>query len=191
MRRIHDPARAMRERLLRLEQQERARAEAREVAEGVAETVALSRARGAAIAEPAAAQKRTRAQPYRRQTGLQWLALKGRLNRAQAAAGERYGGIYRRAKTQGSLPSTWTISPGGSGAGGGPTVAEVLAHGEASAQAAAALARLRQRLGGQSDLVQACDLVCGEELTPREAAGGEREAGRLEAVLKVALDLLG
>jgi hypothetical protein len=38
--------------------------------------------------------------------------------------------------------------------------------------------------------VAACDLVCGEEKTPREAAGGEREASRMEAVLKVALDIL-
>jgi len=39
-------------------------------------------------------------------------------------------------------------------------------------------------------LVGACDRICGLELTPREAAGGDREAGRLEAVLAVALDLL-
>jgi hypothetical protein len=43
---------------------------------------------------------------------------------------------------------------------------------------------------GQADLIAACDRVCGEELTPREAAGGEREAARLEAILKVALDIL-
>jgi hypothetical protein len=36
----------------------------------------------------------------------------------------------------------------------------------------------------------ACDLVCGRELTPREAGGGDREGVRLEAVLLVALDLL-
>jgi len=43
---------------------------------------------------------------------------------------------------------------------------------------------------GTGGLITACDLICGEELTPREAAGGEREAGRLEAVLAVALDIL-
>jgi hypothetical protein len=52
------------------------------------------------------------------------------------------------------------------------------------------LASFRQRLAGQLDLVRACDLVCGEELTPREASENERDAGRLEAVLLVALDLL-
>ena len=35
-----------------------------------------------------------------------------------------------------------------------------------------------------------CDQVCGQELTPREAGGGDREAQRIEAVLKVALDIL-
>jgi hypothetical protein len=49
---------------------------------------------------------------------------------------------------------------------------------------------MRRKLGRQSDLVAACDLVCGEEKTPREAAGADRDAGRLEAVLKVALDIL-
>jgi hypothetical protein len=38
--------------------------------------------------------------------------------------------------------------------------------------------------------VAACDRICGQELTPREAAGADREAGRLEAVLAIALDLL-
>jgi hypothetical protein len=49
---------------------------------------------------------------------------------------------------------------------------------------------MRTRLFGQSDLVTVCDLVCGQELTPREAGGGERDAARIEAVLKVALDIL-
>jgi hypothetical protein len=49
---------------------------------------------------------------------------------------------------------------------------------------------MRARLFGQGDLVDACDRICGRELTPREAGGGDREGARLEAVLKVALDLL-
>lgn len=52
------------------------------------------------------------------------------------------------------------------------------------------LGELRARLLRQPDLVAACDLICGEEKTPREAAGGDRDAGRIEAVLKVALDIL-
>ena len=57
-------------------------------------------------------------------------------------------------------------------------------------QAAALRATLPAKLARNAEQVAACDLICGEERTPREAAGGEREALRLEAVLKVALDLL-
>ena len=59
---MRDPARVARDRLLRLERQAKARAEAAAVAGGVAETVALSRARGSAIAEPAATRSRVCAQ---------------------------------------------------------------------------------------------------------------------------------
>jgi len=38
--------------------------------------------------------------------------------------------------------------------------------------------------------VAACDRICGEELTPREATKAEREAYQLEAILAVALDML-
>src|SRR5438309_528613 len=71
MGRIHDPARAMRERLKILEAREKARAEARAVAEGVAETVGLARRRGAAFEKPPAG-RGGRETPYRRQPGLEW-----------------------------------------------------------------------------------------------------------------------
>lgn len=61
---------------------------------------------------------------------------------------------------------------------------------EGRRQAQGELAARRAALFGQGDLVTACDLICGQELTPREAAGGDRDAGRMEAVLKVALDPL-
>lgn len=188
MKRIHDPARLARERMLRLEAQGRVRAEARAVAEGVAETVALSRARGSAVAEPPKAQRRVRAQPYRKLSGLEWLEKKGRLNPQQRAAGERYGQAYRRAKAETGLGSSWNAQPDAGPPVGRP-LSEILAHGEGTARAQAALAALRGRLLHQRDLVAACDLICGEEKTPREAAS-DREALRLEAVLQVALDLL-
>ena len=95
----------------------------------------------------------------------------------QRRAGEWYGTAYRRAKADQRIRSTLEIRPGGEAAG--MALGEVLAHGEGTAQAQAVLTRLRRRLGRQPDLVAACDLVCGEERTPREAAGGEREALRL------------
>lgn len=176
-----------RERLRRIEARAAAEAEGRAVAEGVAETVALSRRRGAAITEPEAAGKRG---AYRRQTGLDWLARKGRIEAKARAAGEHYGWAYRRAKLDPSIPSTLNLQPGG-GQPGARSLEQVMAHGEGTAQALRRLTEMRRRLSGQPDLVAACDLVCGEEKTPREAAaGGERDAARLEAVLKVALDLL-
>lgn len=180
MARAYDPAKRMRERLLLLEQ----RREAEAVKAAVAETVALSRARGAAIEAPAAGR-----QAHRRLTGLEWLVRKGRISAAEAAAGARYGQTYRRAKVEISLPSTLNALPG-STANDGQSIAELLDHAEGTASAGLRLDHLRRRLLRQADLVQACDAICGEERTPREAAGGEREGVRMEAVLKVALDIL-
>ena len=186
---MRDPARVARERLLRFERQARARAEAAAVADGVAETVALSRARGQAIAEPAGPRRRVCTQPYRRQSGLEWLAAKGRIDATAKAAGDRYGAVYRRAKADQPIRSTLDVRPG---RGQDPTapLAESLAHGEGTEVARRKLAELRRRLWRQPDLVAACDLICGEEKTPREAAANDRDAGRIEAVLKVALDIL-
>lgn len=188
MGRVFDPARATRERLQVLERREKARAEARAVAEGVSETVTLARARGAAFSREAGT-RAVRETPYRRQTGLEWLVRKGRLTPQQAAAGERYGQIFRRCGAVPTLASTLEVQPGAN-LSAGPAVELVLKMAEGRRRAEARLARYRRQLLGQADLIAACDLCCGKELTPREAAGGDRDAARLEAVLKVALDIL-
>lgn len=180
-------ARLERERLMRAEQQGRARLEARRVAEGVAETVALSAARGAEFEAPPVA-RGERQRPYRRLAGLDWLLRKGRLTTAQKAAGERYGRCYRVAQGAVAIASTLDVRPGG--AAETPLTA-VIARAEANARARDALDDYRETLRRQPSLVAACDMICGEELTPREAArGGEREIYRLEAMLEVALDML-
>ncbi len=188
MGRAYDPARAMRERLKVLEAREKGRAEARAVADGVAETVALSRARGAAFEKPAH-RRGERETPYRRQTGLDWLVGKGRITARQKAAGEAYGERWRRAGSAPTIGSTLEVQPSG-GLAGGPSLGLLLRQAAGRQRAQAELEAYRARLFGQSDLVTVCDLICGQELTPREAGGGEREAGRIEAVLKVALDIL-
>ena len=160
---VFDPAARTRARLRALETRSRDRAEAAAVAEGVAETMGLSEARGAVFERPPSPGR-----PYRRQTGLDWLARKGRISPAQKSAGERYGALYRRTAREEVL----------------------LMAAEDSAQAAARLAALRARLWDQADLISACDLVCGQELTPREAVASEREVGRIEALVVVALDVL-
>jgi hypothetical protein len=188
MGRAYDPARAMRERLKMLEARERARTEARAVAEGVAETVDLDAARGAEFEKtpPARGGRET---PYRRQAGLEWLALKGRVTARQKQAGEAYGALYRRAGVSTNIGSSLEVQPSG-GLSAGPSLALLLKMAAGRARAEAELTELRRRLFGQSDLVSVCDLICGQELTPREAGGGDREAARIEAVLKVALDIL-
>jgi hypothetical protein len=193
MGRAYDPARAMRERLKILEAREKGRTEARAVAEGVAETVSLSRARGAAIEreppETAKIGRGGRETPYHRRSGLEWLAAKGKITEAQRLAGERYGECYRRAGAAPALGSTLEISPGAS-LPGGPSLGLLLKMAEGRRRAEAELAVRRAALFGQGDLVTACDRICGQEMTPREAAGGDRDAARMEAVLKVGLDLL-
>lgn len=187
-----DPAlkaqRAARDRLLRLERQAKARAEAVEVADGVAETVALSRARGAAVIGPEPGRRGARAAPHKRLNGLDWLASKGKISDEARAAGERYGWVYRRVKLEKAIPSTLDVRVRGQFMP--PSLEEVLAHGEGTETARRRLADFRRRLSGHPDLIGACDVICGEEKTPREAAGGDRDAGKLEAVLKVALELL-
>lgn len=158
-----------------------ARAEAGAIAAATAETVALEEGRGADFATVDGPTGRR----YRRRPGLEHLALKGRLSPAQRAAGERYGAFFRKAVEAGSPASSLAV-----GGGGATPLSSVISVAEARALAAAELAQLRRRLHWHKDLVGACDMICGQELTPREAAGGEREAGRLEAVLAVALDLL-
>lgn len=184
-RKTKDPARTARDGLLRLEPQARARIEAQAVADGVAETVALSRARGQSIVQTAS---RKRLTPYRRQTGLQWLESKGRINAEAKAAGERYGWAYRRVKMEKAIPSTLDQRVRGQFVA--PDPEEIKAHGERTELARRKLTEFRMRLCRQADLVAACDLICGEEKTPREIASGDRETARLEAVLKVALDIL-
>lgn len=188
MGRAYDPARAMRERLKILEAREKGRSEARAVADGVAETVGLGRARGAVFEKPAA-RKGERETPYRRQAGLEWLLKKGRISVAQKAAGETYGACWRRAGSAPSIGSTLEVQPSG-GVAAGPSLNLVLKQAAGRQRAEAELAGMRVRLFGQSDLVTVCDLICGQELTPREAGGGDRDAARIEAVLKVALDIL-
>lgn len=182
---VMDTARAARDRLLRQERQAHARAQAQAVAEGVAETVRLSRARGQAIAEPTC---RKRLTPYRRQSGLEWLAGKGRIGPEAKAAGERYGWAYRRVKMEKAIPST--LDERVRSGFVAPDPAEIRTHGEGTELARRKLAEFRLRLHRQADMVAACDLICGEEKTPREVAEGDRETARLEAVLKVALDIL-
>jgi hypothetical protein len=160
------------------------REEARAMAAGVAETLGLEAARGAAFA----ADDEGVRERYRRQPGLEWLARKGRISEDQRAAGERYRDAYLVAQPTVAIGSTLEVQPGSSA--GGTSLKALIARADFRAAAERKLSMYRAQLAGHPALVAACDLVCGRELTPREAAGGERDAMKLEAVLLVALDLL-
>jgi hypothetical protein len=174
-------------RLVVAEQRQRAQAEARAVAEGVAETVALEQRRGA-VFELAETDGRGRDRPYRRQPGLDWLQRKGRISETQRKAGERYRDAYLVAEPVAAIGSTLEVQPGMGG--GGPALATLVARADRRRAAEAKLALYRRQLLQHPALIAACDLICGQELTPREAGGGDREGIRVEAVLLVALDLL-
>jgi hypothetical protein len=176
-----------RDRLILVERRTKAQAQARAVAEGVAETVALERGRGAAF-ETAGEGGKARERPYRRQPGLDWLARKGRISETQRKAGERYRDAYAIAQPVAAIGSTLEVQPGMGG--GGPSLKALVDRAGRRQAAEARLALYRRQLFQHPALVAACDLVCGRELTPREAGGGEREGIRVEAVLLVALDLL-
>lgn len=175
-----------RKRLLTNERRAAARAEAKAVTEAVAETVTLGEARGSEYLQPIA-RRGEREKPKRRLTGLEWLHGKKRITDEQFKTGEQYGNAYRRAMTIGAIPSILNDAPKGSD---GVPLARILAHAEGTAHAAARLAMFRRRLKQQPNLTGACDLICGEELTPREATQNGADAARLEGILVVALDLL-
>lgn len=155
-----------------------------------------SRARSAAVGAQRAANagvgadtKKTRAPAQRSLTGLQWLAAKNRLNKTQKVAGEAYGVKYRADLMGGADPlrSCLDISPRGGGSGIPITPGETLAW---IAESRTHLAAARAELGYHSGMVAVCDLICGQQLTPREITADQREAAEIETTLRLSLDRL-
>jgi hypothetical protein len=117
--------------------------------------------------------------------GLVWLIRKGKLSPAR----QRGAGIYREAyrePQEGAMRSCLNDDVRGSGNGRPPD------YNAGKIDAARRLAAMRNvALAGHEGMIAVMDGVCGGGLTLRELAGGEeRAAGRLEAVLMVALDLI-
>lgn len=165
------------ERLERRAEAARIKAERLSVERGVAETIALSQARGDqfTVSRPGSTGAR------RKKDGLDWLADKGRITHRQWLAGEKYGVDWRRSQPPG-LRSC--IDDTVRGYSDGPL--EGRAHAEAMLARARALA-----LNGNRALAEACDVVCGAGLKPSEWAGGDdRMAGRYEERIQRALEML-
>lgn len=185
-RRNTDPAVAQRARLRRLEQLAKARVEDAALEAALAAAVAHGEDKGAEFHR--VPQKRGEGRkPIRRLTGLGWLLGKDRITKDQYEAGARYASAYQKAKPEARIKS---ILDREVGTGDGCTIAAMLATAEERVYAAERLARYRRQLAEQPALISACDLICGEEMTPREAANNGRGADSIEAVLKVALDIL-
>jgi hypothetical protein len=118
--------------------------------------------------------------------GLIWLIRKGRLTPLRQRAAAIYRSAYREPQ-EGAMRSCLNLEPGGCGAGSPP---------DCNAGKVDAVRRLdafrRWALAGHEQLIWVMDGVCGGGLTLREMCGGEeRGASKLEAVLMVALDLVG
>lgn len=155
----------------------REKAEARALAEGIAETVALSEARGERFTAPA-----RNGGVRRRKDGLDWLYDKGRISHRQKLAGEKYGDDWRRAEAHSPRSCIDDTVRGHTD----------LTPFEARSHAVLRLARVRAlALNGNAALAEAADRVCGEGLKPIDWAGGDdRLAGRYEDRVQRTLELL-
>ena len=122
-------------------------------------------------------------------TGLDWLRDKQRLDARQFRAGRTYGTLYRAAilPDGARLRSCLDDTPRGSGPGAGlPTR---LVATEWLAESRLRLDAVRAAMGRHPGLIQACDLICGQGLTPRDISPIQREAEQIETGLRIALDL--
>lgn len=129
-------------------------------------------------------------QPMRR-LGLTWLHQKKRITLEQRLAGQTYGRDYRIDAISGMEPikSNMDIAAG-AGLGGSVSTGGIGPRAETDSAARSRLAEARAALAHQPDMVLACDLICGRELTPREINPDQRIADRMEQSLKIALDIL-
>lgn len=123
-------------------------------------------------------------------TGLDWLLGKKRITREQYAAGEKYGRAYRIVANDGMQPlrSCLNDTPGG----GGGLTPQTMAYIDTEARERLAMAN--EALGQHDDMLSACAIVCGRELTPWDAihrhGGKQADVERMVTTLKIALDLL-
>lgn len=119
--------------------------------------------------------------------GLDWLIRKKRLRPDQIQTAQAYRAAFRDAGGV-SLRSCLDDTPGGGSGSGG--LACAMAH---AVDGPAWLQHVRWTiLAGQGDMITVMDGVCGAGATLISIArGNDRRAGELEAVLKVALDLVG
>lgn len=122
--------------------------------------------------------------------GLEWLQRKKRLTPSQLLEGWAYRALYRDAGPLSMKSQLGGLdSPGGGGDGTGYALQTAIVGTEDARRELFVLQH--HVLRSQPDLITVMDGVCGIGHTLRMLAGGEQiRAAELEAVLRVALDLL-
>lgn len=141
-----------------------------------------------APADPNAPPKVAKLPPPQDRDGLLWLIKKKRLTPTQISTAKQWRDAVRDAQ---GVSIRSCIDDSASGVGSAPWLRLQSAY-VASAASKAWLEQARSEiLRGQVDMLTVMDGVCGAGRTLRELTGGnDRRAGELEAVLKVALDLI-
>jgi hypothetical protein len=124
-------------------------------------------------------------------SGLEWLRDKRRLDPHQFRAGRAYGMLYRTAILPNGvrLRSCLDDTPRSGIIGVPTTTPSQLAAAEWLADSRVRLEAARRSLGSHPGMILACDLICGQSLTPRDVNPVQREAEKLETTLRIALDL--
>lgn len=173
--RTEDAGRMIRDVEARLDE----RAAARDAEEAARSAERLSKRRGVPTArEPGGPATRD---------GFLWLVRKGRVAQHRVDAGQRYGALFAKARSDG-IKSALNDSGGGGGANSSP----VDAHLRAVFELQDAQRHVYRAMGenqGQR-LVALLDRICGQGETLREVAGNDdRKALVLEAELMAALDM--
>jgi hypothetical protein len=171
--RIEDAGRWIREVEAKLNE----RAAAKEAEEAARSAERLAKRRGVPTArEPGGPATRD---------GFMWLVRKGRVTQHRVNAGQRYGVLYAKARSDG-IKSALNESVGGSG--GSPMDAHLKAVFELDAAKRHVYRAMGEHQGRR--LVDLLDRVCGRGETLREiGSNDDRKAMILEAELMMALDM--
>lgn len=126
-------------------------------------------------------------------TGLSWLLNKGKINPEQHKAGQRYGRDYRIVDISGMAAVKSCLGTAGMPHGGqneflGSFIAE------AETEALRGLQAAREALHHETDMLRACDLICGRDMIHTEViaryGGNQRDAEALVQSLRIALNIL-
>lgn len=166
---------------LRLERQEERRQDEAANDQRFAENMLLDEGRGEIVAHP---EKRGETRkPQRRLTGIEWMLSKGLLTELQAQGLVIYGIDYRTANVEVTLRSGLNFSVGG-GEAPDPSRSQQDARKRLDAAQKTAL-------HSQSEIIVCCNMIAGQQLTPREAAEGLwRHQARMEVTTSIAGSLL-